>query len=60
VDEVTLALPFGDFDCWLYTVRAPRTELRFWFAKELPGMPVQVEEWTGGELTGRSVVIAND
>ncbi len=60
VDEVVLALPFGAFDCWLYTVRAPGAELRFWFAKPLPGMPVQVEEWTDGELAGRSVVIAND
>ena len=60
VDEVVLALPFGAFDCWLYTVRAPGAELRFWFAKQLPGMPVQVEEWTDGGLAGRSVVIAND
>ena len=59
VDEVVLALPFGTFECWLYTVRAPDAELRFWFAKPLPGMPVQVEEWTNGELTGRSVMIAN-
>lgn len=59
-DEVVLALPFGDFDCWLYTVHAPGAELRFWFAKDLPGMPVQVEEWTDDELAGRSVMIAND
>jgi len=60
VEEVALALPFGEFDCWLYTVRAPGAELRFWFANQLPGMPVQVEEWIDGELAGRSVMIAND
>jgi hypothetical protein len=60
VAEVRLALPFGKFDCWLYTVRAPDAELRFWFAKELPGMPVQVEQWVGGALTGRTVMIANE
>jgi hypothetical protein len=60
VEEVLLTLPLGVFDCWLYTVRAPGGELRFWFAKELPGMPVQVEEWTDGSLAGRSVMIASD
>jgi hypothetical protein len=60
VDEVTLPLSFGDFDCWLYIVRAPAAEMRFWFARELPGMPAQVEEWNGGALAGRSVMVAND
>jgi hypothetical protein len=59
VQEVVLALPFGEFECWLYTVRAPAAELRFWFAKELPGMPAQVEEWVDGSLAGRSVMVAN-
>ena len=60
VQEVTLDLPFGPFDCWLYAVRRLESELRFWFAKELPGMPVQVEEWTDGSLAGRSLMIANE
>lgn len=60
VQEVRLALPFGEFDCWLYTVRRPDAEVRFWFAKELPGMPAQIEEWVDGSLTGRSVMVANE
>ena len=60
VDEVVLALAFGEFDCWRYVVRAPSAELRFWFAQQLPGMPVQVEEWIDGSLAGRSVMIASD
>ena len=60
VEEVALALPFGDFDCWLYTVRQPGAELRFWFAKELPGMPVQIEQWVDGALAGRTLMIASD
>lgn len=60
VQEVSLSLPFGDFDCWLYTVRRHAAELRFWFAKELPGMPAQVEEWVDGSLAGRLVMVAND
>ncbi len=60
VEEVVVALPFGDFDCWLYTVRRPDSELRFWFARDLPGMPVQIEEWVEGSLAGRTTMIAND
>jgi hypothetical protein len=60
VDEVTLDLPFGSFACWLYVAERPEAELRFWFAKELAGMPVQVEEWTDGALAGRSLMIANE
>jgi len=59
VDEVALTLPFGTFECWLCRVEAPGSELRFWFAKELPGMAVQVEERVGGVLAGRSQMIAN-
>lgn len=59
VKEVALTLPFGAFDCWLYTVSAPQSALRFWFAKALAGMPVQVEESIDGEPTGRSVMIVN-
>jgi hypothetical protein len=60
VGEVALDLPFGTFDCWLYTVRGPDAELRFWFAKELAGMPVQVEEWLDGALASRMLMVAND
>lgn len=60
VDEVRLALPFADLDCWLYTVRTSDGELRFWFAKELPGMPVQIEQWVDGALAARSLMIANE
>jgi hypothetical protein len=60
VEEVALTLPFGAFDCWLYTVSAPQSALRFWFAKKLAGMPVQVEESIDGEPTGRSVMTVNE
>jgi hypothetical protein len=60
VAESALTLPFGELAGWLYTVRTPDAELRFWFAEQLPGMPVQVEEWIDGRLAGRSVMIANE
>jgi hypothetical protein len=59
VREVGLDLPFGTFDCWLYTVLRPDAELRFWFAKELAGMPVQVEEWVSGALASRTLMVAD-
>jgi hypothetical protein len=60
VDEVELTLPFGEFPCWLYSVQAPDARRLFWFAKELPGMPVQVEEWVEGVLTGRSTMVGSE
>jgi hypothetical protein len=60
VDEVVLPLAFGEFDCWRYVVQRPGAELRFWFAKALPGMPVQVEEWVDGILAGRSTMVSNE
>jgi hypothetical protein len=59
IDEVALTLPFGIFECGRYTVEAPGSEVRFWFAKELPGMPVQTEERVDGALTDRSLMVAN-
>jgi hypothetical protein len=60
VDEEELGLPFGTFACWRYTVQTPRSEIRFWFAKELPGMPVQIEEHVDDAVTDRSLMIVNE
>lgn len=60
VEEVPLTLPFGEFACWLFTVRVSAGEVRFWFAQELPGMPVQVEKWVDGAVASRTVMIASD
>jgi len=60
VDEVEISLSFGDFPCWHYVVQRPDAELRFWFAKDLPGMPVLVEEWTDGALVGSSEMVGNE
>ncbi len=60
IDEVDLALPFGTEACWRYTVGTGDGSVAFWFAKGCAGLPVQVEEWAGGELVSRSVVIADE
>jgi hypothetical protein len=57
IEEVNLELPFGTEACWLYSVTRADGRACFWFAKRLPGMPVQVEEWAGADLQSRSVMI---
>jgi hypothetical protein len=42
----------GRFDCWLYTVRQTNDKgveqtNRYYFAKMLPGPPIQYETWEG-------------
>jgi len=48
-------VPAGSFDCWVYRVRRRENgklhELRYWFAKELPGPPVLLEEERAGTRT---------
>lgn len=60
IDEVELALPFTAEACWRYTASGGDERVTFWFAKGRPGMPVQVEKHAGGELVGRSLVIADE
>ncbi len=59
IDEVDLSLPFGVEACWRYTVMNEEGSTIFWFAKRLPGMPVQVEEWIGEARVSRTVMVAN-
>lgn len=59
ISEETIDLPAGSFACWCYTVRDGNDERRFWFARELPGMPIQMEEREGGALTFRMVMLDN-
>lgn len=57
VDEVDLELPMGSEACWRYRVSHGDSFAIFWFAKGRAGMPVQIEEWEGGRLVGRTQVI---
>lgn len=59
--------PAGTFDCWLYEVRERRDGRRghrrhrvrrYWFAKPLPGPPIQLDQRVGGKLTFRMVLVA--
>jgi len=54
IERVPVTLDCGRFDCWLYIVVTPDAqgmrEKRLWFARELPGPPVHMEEWLDQEL----------
>ncbi len=54
-ERITTAV--GAFDCLRYTVRTGATEAVFWFAEDLPGMPLQYLTRADGEVvTSVSVV----
>ena len=59
ISDETIELPAGDFACWRYVVRDGDSEQRFWFAKALPGMPVQVESWEDGVRTFSMAMLEN-
>jgi hypothetical protein len=58
VEEKTLDLAWGTEPCWLYRVSDGETEMRYWFAQRLAGMPVVVETSIDGELTERREMIS--
>ena len=41
IESETIETPLGELDCLRYTVRDGASEKIFWFAKDLPGMPVR-------------------
>jgi len=53
IEAASAMTPLGIFNCWKYTVRK-KTETgesvaTYWFAKDLPGPPVLLEEHLGGK-----------
>ncbi|HQO19764.1 MAG TPA: alpha/beta hydrolase [Acidobacteriota bacterium] len=50
----------GDLDCWLYEVREGGKVTRYWFAKELPGPPVLLEEIMNGKLERRLRMVGRE
>ena len=41
IESERIETAIGELDCLRYTVRDGATEEVFWFAKDLPGMPIQ-------------------
>jgi hypothetical protein len=47
-EPAVLETPMGTLDCLRYTVTDGDSVVEFWFARDLPGMPVRTVETTGG------------
>lgn len=57
IDEETIDVPAGRFDCLRYTRVDGDTVDTFWFAKSTPGAPVRFEQRIAGELVFSSTAI---
>ncbi|KQR53342.1 hypothetical protein ASF88_00090 [Leifsonia sp. Leaf336] len=58
IDRAELNGPLGTLPCLRYTVRRGEAVLVFWFAVDLPGMPIRVERTEGGETRTTLEVVA--
>ena len=54
-----IQIEIGALDCLRYTVRDGATEEVYWFAGDLPGMPVRYLTRTDGEVVTTVTVVAN-
>ena len=59
IDDERIEIPAGVFDCVRYTVARGVFTHVFWFANDLPGMPVKFTAHTDDRLTYMSEMIAN-
>ncbi|HSM37931.1 MAG TPA: hypothetical protein VK838_01275 [Candidatus Limnocylindrales bacterium] len=60
IRATALDLPFGRFECMLYMVQTDDGEDHFWFARDLPGMPVRYESHRAGSVTSSTVMLSNE
>ncbi len=62
IDRETLRLPAGWFHCMRYTREGDTegTYQRYWFAHELPGPPVLMEQYKEGALAFRMVLVKHE
>jgi hypothetical protein len=60
IEEETIEIPAGRFECLRYTRREDDSVSTFWFAKSAPGMPLKFDERTNdGELVYSSTALEN-
>ncbi len=59
IDDDRIEIPAGVFDCLRYTVGRGAFTHVFWFAVDLPGMPVKFTAHTDDRLTYTSEMVAN-
>jgi len=59
IEDETISTAIGELGCLRYTVRDGATEEVFWFAKDLPGMPIQHVTRVGGDVVATVSVVDN-
>jgi hypothetical protein len=60
IEEETIEIPAGRFECLRYTRLEADSVSTFWFAKSAPGMPLKFDERTNdGELVYSSTALEN-
>lgn len=57
IDEETISIAAGTYECLLYTRTDGDSIDTFWFAKRAPGMPLKFEERVGGKVVYASTAI---
>jgi Rifampin ADP-ribosyl transferase len=59
IEDETISTAIGDLDCLRYTVRDGESENVFWFAKSLPGMPIQSLTRLDGSVVSTVTLVDN-
>jgi hypothetical protein len=59
IESERIDTAIGELDCLRYTVRDGSTEEVFWFARELPGMPIQYLTREAGDVVTTVAVVDN-
>jgi hypothetical protein len=59
IEPERIETAIGELDCLRYTVREGATDEVFWFAKDLPGMPIQSLTRTDGQVVVTVSVLDN-
>ena len=57
IDDETIDIPAGRYECLRYTREDGDSVSTFWFARSEPGAPVRFERRVGGELVFSSTAI---
>ncbi len=57
IESERIETAIGELDCLRYTVRDGTTDEIFWFAKDLPGMPIQQATRTDGQVVSTVSVL---
>jgi hypothetical protein len=57
IESERIETAIGELDCLRYTVRDGATDMVFWFAKNLPGMPIQQVTRTNGQVVSTVSVV---